>query len=248
LAAYDVTLAVPLSGHLATQSGVLPETRSSRHAWACLGIILLCGGFELHYAKTMETFTEAFNDRYIPVLATRFLEREKSALASHNFYNDQHGWGGYLAYELHPDYRIFQDGRYIFHPLLKEAADAIKDPAVWEKFLDHHQIEVAVMENVPRLMETNRLYPDGSIRVFLRPYYIVYMTKTLWALVYWDDKALIFVRRGSVSAEWLGQHEYRYALPHDGEARGNALRRKEIQLTAVQEEFLRHTAEVASLQ
>lgn len=247
LAAYDVTLALPFSGYLAVASETLPDPQSPRARWSCLGVVLLCLLLECFHARAMGTFHQVYNDEYAPVFAERFLEREKATLASRVLYNDQSGWGGYLGYKLYPDYRIFQDGRYIFHPLLKEAADAVEDSDSWAKFMDRRKIDVAVMENVPRMMDMIRVYPDGSSRDFLRPYYVAYLPKTKWALVFWDDKALIFVRRGSVPRDWLNRHEFKYALPHDREARDNAVRRHEISREAVRSEFLRHALEIAEL-
>jgi len=45
------------------------------------------------------------------------------------------------------------------------------------------------------------------------------MPKDRWALVWWNEKALLFVRRGTVPRAWLAAHEYRYYKPRDEQAR-----------------------------
>lgn len=246
-AAYQVTLATPLTDHWAMESGVLSDPPSARARWTCLAAIALLGAYSGFHARIDGTFERVFSDKYVPILATRFLDSEKDTLSPLNLYNDQHGWGGYLGYRLYPRYRIFADGRYIFHPLLQQAGDAIASDESWDKFLARYQVQLAIMENIPRWMKTKRLLPDGSTIEFQRPYYTVFMPKAEWALVYWDEKALIFVRRGSVEPRWIDAHEYRLALPFDDAARNDALARGEIRREPVDAEFRRHFAELSAM-
>jgi hypothetical protein len=205
-------------------------------------------GFEYIHATAQSTFQGLINNQFVPVTATRFLQLEKGTLAKHLFYNDQWGWGGYLGYHLYPDYRIFQDGRYIFHPLLAEVAQAVQSPEDWDHMMDRRKIEVAILENIPRWLNTTRRYPDGSTREFRRPYYISYMPKSKWALIYWDEQSLIFVRRAAFQGKWLLNHEFKYALPYDYAARNDAINRKEIPLKTFQVEILLHALEINQLQ
>jgi hypothetical protein len=71
------------------------------------------------------------------------------------------------------------------------------------------------------------------------------MPKKRWALVYWDKKALLFVDRNAVPADWLAAHEYRYARPDDGVALLEAIRLKEIPASALAKEDERHEHELA---
>ena len=80
--------------------------------------------------------------------------------------------------------RVFQDGRYIFHPLLMEAGEAARSPGAWQDFLDRHGIDAALMENLP-------LKVDG------RPYHVSYMPRKKWTPICSDDRALLFRRRGT---------------------------------------------------
>ena len=245
LAAYQVTIGVPLAADWAARCASRPPASVAR--WICLLFIFACGGFGWTYARQTGTFERVFDDRYAPVLAARFLAQQKAELAPLTLYNDQFGWGGYLGYRLYPDYRIFQDGRYIFHPFLKEEAAAIADSGHWKAFLERYHVDVPIMENIPRWMPTTRILPDGRKVELRRPYYTVYFPKARWALVYWDDKALIFVDRDSADADWLSEHEYKLALPFDDAARDDAISRGEIRRSDVDAEFRRHDGELAEL-
>jgi len=160
---------------------------------------------------------------------------------------EEWGWGGYIGWNLYPDYLVFQDGRYIFHSLLKEEAAAQASPEAWQSFLEAHGVQAALMLNLDWRLPTTRVYPDGSSKEFRRPYYALYMPKNKWALVYWDDKALLFVRRGAAPPAWLKAHEYLYARPHDDDALRDALSRGEIPRPKLDAEFLRHSADVKRL-
>ncbi|MEE8424813.1 MAG: hypothetical protein V3S11_03245, partial [Elusimicrobiota bacterium] len=111
-------------------------------------------------------------------------------------------------------------------------------------FLDRYGIEVAMMENLPLELPSRRVYPDGSSRMMRRPYYLSYMPRERWALVFWDRKALIFVRRGTVSSAFLKKTEYRLWRPGDAEARADALKRKEIDPGRLADERDRHRREL----
>ncbi len=105
------------------------------------------------------------------------------------------GWGGYLGWRL-PGFKIFADGRYIFHELNLETSEAARSPEAWGRFLDRWRPQLALLPNLP-------LSFRGG------PFYRAFMPRKDWALVYWDSKALVFVRRGAVTKPWLRRHEYR---------------------------------------
>ncbi|MCX5795403.1 MAG: hypothetical protein NTY77_07920 [Elusimicrobia bacterium] len=122
--------------------------------------------------------------------------------------------GGYLGWRLYPDYRVFYDGRYIFHDLLLETVAAVRRPESWQRMLDRHQVEVACMQRSFRYFNLKKLTGDAG-KSFLggQSYYLTYMPKAVWALVYWDDDNLVLVRRRSVDAGWLAGAEYSHLLP-----------------------------------
>ena len=42
------------------------------------------------------------------------------------------------------------------------------------------------------------------------------MNSTLWALVYWDDLSLLYVRRGGIYDRVIKEDEYKYVRPANG--------------------------------
>jgi len=122
--------------------------------------------------------------------------------------------GGYLGFRLYPDYRVFYDGRYIFHDLLLESAAAGHRPESWQRLLDKYQVEVACLQRSRRYSSMQRLTgADGKSFFGGQPFYLTYMPKAAWALVYWDDDNLVLVRRRSVDPGWLAGAEYAHLLP-----------------------------------
>jgi hypothetical protein len=168
-----------------------------------------------------------FNPRYTPARASEFIAKNPG-LSSLRMYNAW-GWGGYLGWRLGDQMQVFQDGRYIFHPLLIEAGSAARSAKSWDEYLGRYDIDAVLLQNRELRLPSTRVYPDGSERVFHRPYYVSYMPKEKWALLYWDEKSLLFVLR---SALQNGQFpaEYRLYRPRDGEALGDAVSRGEIEM------------------
>lgn len=186
-------------------------------------------------------WTPQFNYQYVCRRAASFIERERAAVEGLRLYN-QWEWGGYLGWKLAPWYRVAQDGRYIFHGLLEQAAQAGADSGKWRQFMEQKMFDGALLPNLDQKLPSLRRYPDGSTRPFLRPWYFYYMPRERWALVYWDDQALFFIKRGAVAQAWLARHEYRYLRPKDEAALADALSRREIPEDQLAAERLRHDA------
>lgn len=243
LGAFFATAAVPLGLALAAKGGLIPKKKRTLE----LGAAVLLSAVALFTAGrgwSLGVFRRTHHTEYTPVLAARALEHPE--LLGRRLYHPA-GWGGFLGFRFGPRQPVFQDGRYIFHPLLLEAGEAVASPEAWRDFLDRYGIEVAMMENLPLELPNRRVYPNGSSRQFLRPYYLSYMPRERWALVFWDRKALIFARRGAVSRAFLEKAEYRLWRPGDAAARADALRRGEIDPGRLAEERDRHRRELERL-
>jgi hypothetical protein len=142
-----------------------------------------------------------------PSRAIRFLRDEKATLSQLHMFNP-YDWGGYLDYQLAPDYKVFMDGRYIFADLLTEADRAQKNPDLWRDFLDDEGVELLVYPNDGTLLRKKGV-------TLSHPYLEFALPGKEWVLVFWDRRAMIYVRRGKVPADWLARHEYRWLRPHD---------------------------------
>ncbi|MBI3547570.1 MAG: hypothetical protein HY078_00820 [Elusimicrobia bacterium] len=243
LGSYFATLAVPLAFGWLSRSGVLPATPRVRVRVALASLSAACAAYVFWWGSHFGLFQTAYDDRFAPTGAAAFLERNKDEARGLSLYNPW-GWGGYLGWRLYPDYFVFQDGRYIFHSLLIEAAKATGDPAAWQAFLEGRSVDLALMENAPAYVEGTRTHADGTGVRLRRPYYVSFMPKDRWALIYWDEKALLFARRATVDDEWIHAHEYALARPRDDQARADALARNEIDPARLAAELRRHETEL----
>ena len=240
VAAYFNTAAVVLIFLLIKELGFLDEMRRLKKA--VFSIFLGYAVFLLWLLPRI-SWAGLFNYKYVPRQAAGFLAQEQAIVRSLRIFN-QWEWGGYLGWRLYPWYKVSCDGRYIFHDQLAQTAKAASDSGLWQKYLEKESMEGALLQNLDVKFSTRKAYPDGKTRLFLRPWYLFYMPRERWALVYWDDQALFFVDRHAVASDWLMQHEYRYLHPGDDAAFQEALRLGEIMLKKLSEERHRHRVEV----
>jgi hypothetical protein len=232
LAAYFSLLAVPF-----VIAGLASE---SRRRWVP-AVLAACALFAAALNWNTGLGRATVHAEYVPVKAAAFIERTFKNPAMH-FYHPW-GWGGFLG----RDFVVFQDGRYIFHPLLVEAGQASAAPQLWQQFLQRHKIDVALMRNTGLTLPGRRRYPDGSERAFQRPYTLSFMPRSEWALIYFDAKALLFLRRTSANAQIIADLEYRYVRPGDRAALRDALARGEIDVALLERERARHARILSTL-
>jgi len=102
-------------------------------------------------------------------------------------------WGGYLGWALSPDYKVFTDGRYLFHKYLVPVSAAMADQETWEKYAVQNGFGLALFRR-DRALLPQQLAGGAAV---LRPAYLLFMPEEKWALVYWDAFSILFARRGA---------------------------------------------------
>ncbi len=240
LGALFVPLAVPLSLRLAQETGWLERPAGRRTlaaaaaVWAAYMVFLV----------GRVAWPGFFDARYLPRRAAEFMERHQEVLAGKRLYNPWE-WGGYLGWRLAPWHKVFGDGRYLFHAHLAEIGEANKSVESGRRWAETKGLEGVLVRNIPVLLPSRRIYPDGSEKTFMRPWWLFTFPKERWALVYWDDQALILLDRAKAPAAWLAGQEYRFFRPRDDEAFAEVMARREIPQNAVEAERRRHGAEIA---
>lgn len=144
---------------------------------------------------------------YYPVYAAQFL---KNHHLNGNMFNE-YGSGGYLLYQLYPDYKVFFDGRTEMFlcceipetmQLAYHKADPDQDYTKTLNWLwDKHQISFVVIgtEKHSLLRKIARILTDDSN----------------WSLVYWDDYTQIFVRHDGKNDAILKQFAVTAATPYN---------------------------------
>ena len=197
---------------LMIDAGALPapapfKGRSS--AWQAAGIALALAAVTWMIFRPpagAETGIGIMPDRY-PEKAADFLD---ASLAEARLYNDV-SFGGYLIWRGYPRRRVFIDGRNEVHaPLLREISAALDDGRRWSALLDGHEVEGAVVgyrdEAVPV-----RDAVSGAIST--STFSDLHFPRGAWALVYWDDVAMVFLRRTGRYAREARRLEYPLSHP-----------------------------------
>lgn len=180
-----------------------------------------------------------YQDMFVARRAVDFVVSERGVFAPLRVFNT-YEYGGYLGWRLGPEGRVYGDGRYLFHGQLAETQEALSGPAPLAEFLERHRLDALLIKHYPARLPGVRVYPDGSRRELSRPWYVTYLPRERWALVWWDLQALVFVERAKVPADWLAAREYRWLRPGDEEALADALARGEAPADEVAAEKARH--------
>ena len=149
------------------------------------------------------------DDERFPV---RAVARLKATALLGNMYNvDQ--FGGYLEWAFYPARRVLTDGRNeLFRDFIALDAQARRDSRVWHALLKQYAIDIAVDEYQSDRIEvfdvasqTRRYLPASLVRYRRRD----------WALIAFDDAAMVFARRAAFPPALIERLEYRYLVPDD---------------------------------
>lgn len=136
------------------------------------------------------------NDLFLPERALKYLDRTG---IEGRIYNTFH-WGGFMIWRDFPRRAPIIDGRANVEPgLLWDIRFARQDADALARLQARYEFDVAVLAYPPRELAE----PDA----FAAPH---------WALVYWDDVALVYLRRSPRLAAHIDRDEYRYVNPAKG--------------------------------
>jgi len=151
-------------------------------------------------------------DRY-PIKASDFLKKE--GLLEHRIYNDVR-FGGWLIGAFYPPTQFFIDDRNEVHEELLERIWEIQSASStrrWQELLDSYGIRGALLKYKAPVPVQD---PEGTSLGY-RGWSVLWFPQKRWALVYWDDQAMVLVDRKTADPEWLTQFEYSQVRPDDGE-------------------------------
>jgi hypothetical protein len=182
-----------------------------------------------------------YQDMFVARRAADFVVSQRQIFDPMRVFNT-YEWGGYLGWRLGPGGRVYGDGRYLFHGQLAELQEALSGAAPMAAFVERNRLDALLVRSYPTRLPGVRIYEDGSRRELTRPWYVTYLPRERWALVWWDRRALLFVDRAKAPAAWLAAHEYRWWRPGDDAALSDALARGEAPASAVEAEMSRHAS------
>jgi hypothetical protein len=158
-------------------------------------------------------FGLGFADRFYPESACVFIDEH--GLGTGAMYNDVR-FGGYLIDRNYPPRQVFLDDRNEIHePLLREIHELLQasDVPGWKMMLDRYRIEVALVRYNHPIQVVS---PSGE-ELGRRGFSALWFPISEWALVYWDDTAMVLVRRTTADTELLDRYEYHVVRPDDSE-------------------------------
>ena len=143
-----------------------------------------------------------------------FLRANKTELSGLRLYNPW-GWGGWLGWELGPEYKVFIDGRYLFHDKIEEVSELREGTGKWQALEAKYSFGLALITLDEPKVPVRQKLAGGGETMYWRPAYLFALPRRDWAVVYWDNSVAALARRTAVPAAWLAEHEYRYLRPDD---------------------------------
>jgi hypothetical protein len=189
--------------------------------------IAACALIPLAWAFQHDVHRPSVDDERFPIRAVAAL---KSYNLAGNIYNvDQ--FGGLIEWTFYPERRALTDGRNeLFRDFIKDDAVAHHDSRAWHAMIAKYGLALSVDEYQSEKIEV--LDVASGERQAL-PASLVRYRRRDWALIAFDDAAMVFARRDAFPASRLDAIEYRFLVPDDpGIAYKNAefrdLARKEI--------------------
>jgi len=127
-----------------------------------------------------------------------------------NIYNPDQ-LGGYLIWSFYPERRVVTDGRNELHrTYIEEYAKARLDQRAWNALIDRYALDLAVDEYHRETMDVVDAV-TGERKTM--PASLIYFPRSQWALIGFDDVAMVFARRDSFEASRLAQLEFSVLVP-----------------------------------
>lgn len=185
-----------------------PRVRRRTRALAACAVLVLAASIA---ASPWPRFGLGFADNYYPTSACDFIDAEN--LPQARLYNDVL-FGGYLINRYGPDRGVFLDDRNEIHDeLLREIWEIFSrsDVKAWSGLLERYEIDTALVRYHAPIMVTK---PDGT-PLGERGFSALWFPTRDWALIYWDETAMVFVRRSDARGDLLTTHEYSALRPDD---------------------------------
>ncbi len=203
-----IVAAPVLARNLRVMAGGLRSARGRRAGLALASTVtaLALTAVGLTVGTRIEPFANArkipgfgVNDLFLPEAALRYLDH----VGVHGRVFNKFHWGGYIAWRDYPRRLAIIDGRGHLPPRLLAAIDlAPTNPELLDQLQDQHGFDVVIIPYpliIGDVSNVNAL-PSGP----------------RWALVYWDDVALVYLRRSPDIAAIIERDQYRALKPAYG--------------------------------
>ena len=185
---------------------ITPIPRLPRNATIACAIAAIA---PIAWAYTHSDHMTGVDDKRFPVRAAARLRQ--SSLPGNIYNADQ--FGGYLEWIFYPQRRVLTDGRNeLFRDFIALDARAQQDSRAWRELLQKYQVDLAVDEYQHERTEV--IDVATGERHYL-PASLVRYRRRDWALIGFDDAAMVFARRAAFPPETIARFEFRYLVPDD---------------------------------
>lgn len=136
---------------------------------------------------------------FVPEYALQYLDGNKIEGRVFNVFE----WGGYIVWRDFPRRTVFVDPRgYLSVDLLEKMVLAINHPSVLDALEKKYAFDSVLMKYTK--IDTEIQGMDWGL------------VHPLWALVYWDDTALVYLKKGGKYNDLIERDEYRFVKPANG--------------------------------
>ena len=137
----------------------------------------------------------------VPEDALRYMDRNRINGRMFSVFE----WGGYINWRDFPKRSVFVDPRgEIPFDLLEKLTSALNDPSIMDRLTEKYDFQ-AVLIKYPNMADIYKEIGDADIDpAFSNPN---------WALVYWDGRALLYLRRGGGYDGIIARDEYKLVKP-----------------------------------
>ena len=155
----------------------------------------------------------SIDDRRLPVAAVDALERLQPSGELLN----THAFGGYLIYRRWPAHRVFLDGRDdLYADFRRRLGSAVVDSRLWFPLLDEERIGATLLGYEQDGTEVRTVDGTGRVTGTCRqPWSVTYFPPEEWSLVYFDDVAMIHLRRTPAHAATIARESLDALFPED---------------------------------
>lgn len=185
IAPWCLLMAPFVGAHIAAWLLKYSSTQAPR--WMAPSIAVLCAamvGFLFVWKFSPAEFAKRESKEY-PQKAVAWLKQQ--GWQGHCF--TRYDWGGYVAWQLRGQVRVFVDGRADFYPakVMRDFITAYFGGAQWQRVLDRYGVQLVLVPPNAPLANLLALRPQS------------------WQRLYRDSKAVIFVRRTNQKASGQSQ-------------------------------------------
>lgn len=158
-------------------------------------------------AFTPPAMSFAIDRAKFPIASVQLLER--SGLKGNIYNPDQ--LGGYLIHHFHGERRVLTDGRNeLYRSLIPLLQQGRRDSRVWQQIFRRYALTIAVEDYSTPPIEV--VDPSTGRSVTLAAS-LAYFPRDEWALIAFDDVAMIFAKRADHPAAVIERLEYRLLIP-----------------------------------